>query len=274
MAYDNDYTYTMLDKNTDNDLSNDTFYAKLYRETRNKGKAPDEKGEDFTAQTFILRSSDAAGKDLRPFFEKWGLVASKNTNEYLNSKKYPVENKAIYYLNDEARRKRLAAMENNNMSAITMAKDTKVNGAFGTDKNGVQITEKTYLNQKEVPLNLSVNKDADKILGYEIIRKEATSTGSKDVPVGFVERDKEGKNGATSFTDVIDSVNNRAFEYKVRAYDYDLNVTSETVIGNVKVNHDGSIAKNNWIFDTNTRSANDVSDENTGAKFKMEKLIK
>lgn len=264
LAYDNDYTYTMLDKNTDNDLSNDTFYAKLYRETRNKGKAPDEKGEDFTAQTFIMRSSDAAGKDLRPFFEKWGLVASKNTNEYLNSKKYPVENKAIYYLNDEARRKRLAAMENNNMSAITMAKDTKVNGAFGTDKNGVQITEKTYLNQKEVPLNLSVNKDADKILGYEIIRKEATSTGSKDVPVGFVERDKEGKNGATSFTDVIDSVNNRAFEYKVRAYDYDLNVTSETVIGNVKVNHDGSIAKNNWIFDTNTRSANDVSDENTG----------
>lgn len=264
LAYDNDYTYTMLDKNTDNDLSNDTFYAKLYRETRNKGTAPNEAGQDSTAQTFIMRSSDAAGKDLRPFFEKWGLVASPKTNEYLNGKDYPLENKAIYYLNDEARRKRLAAMENSNMSSITMAEDTKVNATFGTDKNGVQITEKTYLNQKEVPLNLSVNKDADKILGYEIIRKEATSKGVEDVPVGFVERDKEGKNGETKFTDVIDSVNNRAFEYKVRAYDYDLNVTSETVIGNVKVNHDGSIAKSNWIFDTNTRSANDVADENTG----------
>ncbi|MBE6072592.1 MAG: hypothetical protein E7208_11635 [Clostridium butyricum] len=264
LAYDNDYTYRMLDNNTDNDFSNDTFYAKLYRETRKKGIAFNELGQDFTAQTFIMRSSDAVGKDLRPFFEKWGLVASPKTNEYLNSKDYPVENKAIYYLNDEARRKRLAAMENNNMSAITMAEDTKVNANFGTDKNGVQITEKTYLNQKEVPLNLSVNKDADKILGYEIIRKEATVAGSKEVPVGFIERDKVSENGATKFTDVIDSVNNRVFEYKVRAYDYDLNVTAETVIGNVKVNHDGSISKNNWVFDTNTRSTNDVSDENTG----------
>ena len=107
-------------------------------------------------------------------------------------------------------------------------------------------------------------KDADKILGYEIIRKEATTTGTKEVVVGFVERDKNGENGLTKYTDVIDAINNRAFEYKVRAYDYNLNVTQETTIGNIKVNHDGSISEANWTFDTNTRSDNDITDENSG----------
>lgn len=262
LAYDNDYTYKMLDLNTDNNLENDTFYAKLYRATRTNGAAESENGHDATAQTFIRRSSDAIGKDLRKFFEKWGLVASPKTNEYLNSKAYPEEDRAIYYLNDEARRLRLAAGENT--SLLSMAADTKVNASFGTDASGKQITNGSYLNQKEVPLTISVTKDSDKILGYEIIRKEATSTGTKEVVVGFVERDKNGVNGLTSYVDEIDAVNNRAFEYKVRAYDYNLKVTEETTIGSVKVNHDGSIAKSNWAFDTNTRSLEDVSDENSG----------
>lgn len=120
------------------------------------------------------------------------------------------------------------------------------------------------MNQKEVPFTFSVNNDSDKILGYEIIRKETTSTGTQEVVVGFVERDKAGQNGLTSYTDVIDVVNNRTFEYKVRAYDYNLNATEEVRIGSVKVNHDGSIAKNNWVFDTNTRSLEDSSDEHSG----------
>lgn len=262
LAYDEDNTYKMMDINTDNDIDNDTFYAKLYRVTREKGIAPNESGHDKTAQTFIMRSSDAVGKDLREFFEKWGIVASPNTNKYLDSKNYPKEDKAIYYLNDNARRKKLDAKNNNNPSSLVMANDTKVNASFGTDKNGNKITEKTYLNQKEVPLELSVNKDSDKILGYEIIRKEATSNGVKEVVSGFVERNAEGE--ITTYTDVIDAVNNRTFGYKVRAYDYDLNVTEVTEIGTVKVSHDGSIVKSDWKFDTNTRSVEDVADENTG----------
>lgn len=262
LAYDNDYTYNMLDINADNNLENDTFYAKLYRATRINGVASSESGYDSTAQTFIMRASDAAGKDLREFFEKWGLIASPNTNAYLNGKNYPKEDKAIYYLNDEARRLRLAAGDN--VSSITMASDTKVTASFGTDENGNKLSDRSYLNQKEVPLTLSVTKDSDKILGYEIIRKEATSIGTKEVVVGFVERDKDGENGLTNYIDVIDSINNRAFEYKVRAYDYNLNVTEETTIGSIKVNHDGSIAETNWVFDTNTRSDNDVADEHSG----------
>ena len=262
LAYDNDYTYKMLDLNSDSDPNNDTFFAKLYRMTRIKGIAVSEPGYDRTAQTFIMRASDAAGKDLREFFEKWGLVASPETNIYLNNMNYPKETKAIYYLNDEARRLRLAA--GSDTSTLTMATDTKVNASFGLDSSGKQITDRSYLNQKEVPLTLSVNKDSDKVLGYEIIRKETTDSGTKEVVVGFVERDKSGENGLTNYVDEIDAVNNRTFEYKVRAYDYNLNVTEETTIGTVKVNHDGSIAKSNWVFDTNTRSSEDIVDENSG----------
>ena len=262
LAYDDTYTYNMVETNSDGDLTNDTFYSKLYRVTREKGIAPSENGYDQTAQTYIMRASDAMQKDLRPFFKAWGLVASPNTDEYLDKMNYPVETKAIQYLNDDARRRRLDAISKNDMNSITMSEDVKVSASFGKDDKGNQVTEKTYLNQKSVPLNISVDKDNDKVLGYQIIRKEATATGFKEVPVGFVERNKEGN--VTQYNDVIDSVNNRTFTYKVKAYDYRLNVSDEFELGTVKVTHDGSLAKNDWTFDTNTISPDDTVCENTG----------
>lgn len=257
LAYDNDNTYEMIKNNTDGDLSNDTFFAKLYRATREKGIAKNDSKYDQVAQTFIMRSSDAAGKDLREFFARWGIVASPETNDYLNKMNYPKEDKAIFYLNDEARRKRLNAIEKDNLASLSMANDVNVEGSFG---NGIK--NKSYVSEKQVPLEFKVNKDNEKILGYEIIRKEATVTGTKETPVGFVERNTDSD--VTQYTDVIDAVNNRTFEYKVRAYDYNLNVTDTFVVGTIKVKHDGSIAKSNFTFDTNTRSASDVANENTG----------
>lgn len=257
LAYDNNNTYEMVKDNTDKDITNDTFFAKLYRVTREKGIASSEAGYDQTAQTFIMRCSDAVKKDLREFFARWGVVASPKTNAYLNEMGYPKEDKAIFYLNDEARRKRLEAINSNNLSSLEMAQDTKVEGTFA---NGV--TDKSYIRNNSVPLEFRVNKDNDKILGYEIIRKESTSTGTKETPVGFVARNTESD--VTTYTDVIDAVNNRTFEYKVRAYDYNLNVTETFDIGSVKVKHDGSIAKNNFTFDTNTRGVNDVPCEDSG----------
>ena len=262
LAYDNNHTYEMLELNKDTNLENDTFYAKLYRVTREKGIAESESGHDRTAQTYIMRASDAVGKDLREFFEKWGIVASPKTNAYLDKQNYPKEDKAIYYLNDEARRKRLEALDNNDLSSLIMAKDTTVTASFGLDRDGNQITDKTYLNQKEVPLQLSVTKDSEKILGYEIIKIESTSQGLQEVVSGFVERDQDSN--MTEYVDVIDVMNNRTFGYKVRAYDYNLNVTEETVLGTVKVSHDGSIKKTDWNFTTNTRGIDDVVGEHTG----------
>lgn len=257
LAYDNENTFDMLKLNKDGDISNDTFYAKLYRVTREKGIAPSEQGHDRVAQTFLIRSSDAVGKDLREFFEKWGIVASPKSNEYLDKMNYPKEDKAIYYLNDEARRKRLTALENNNIASLNMSTGVTVTGEFG---DGIQ--NKSYLNKKEVPLQFSVDKDNDKILGYEIIRKQATADGVEEIPCGFVVRDE--KDNITEYTDVIDSLNNRVFEYSVRAYDYNLNVTDTFKIGTVKVNHDGSLAESGFTFDTNTRGVDDVANEESG----------
>ncbi|MDE5977515.1 MAG: M60 family metallopeptidase, partial [Turicibacter sp.] len=262
LAYDNDHTYDMLEVNTDANLENDTFYAKLYRATREKGVAPSEAGYDQTAQTFIMRASDAVKKDLREFFEKWGVVASPATNAYLDEQNYPIEDKAIYYLNDEARRLRLQAIENNDLSSLIASESTQVIASFGLDENGNQIANHSYLNQNTVPLQLSVTQDNEKILGYEIIRVESTSQGLEESPVGFVERNHEGN--ITEYEDVIDVVNNRTFTYKVRAYDYNLNVTEETVLGTIKISHDGTVTKSDWTFETNTQGIDDVADENTG----------
>lgn len=259
LAYEENETYEMLQNNKDTDPNNDSFYAKLYKFNRIKTAATKEDGYNQVEQTFIMRASDAAGKDLREFFEKWGIVSSPNTNKYLDEMKYPKETRAIYYLNDEARRRRL-----DTSNSETMAKDTEVIANFGTDNNGNKITNRTYLNQKEIPLNLSVTKDSDKILGYEIIRKESTSTGIKEVPVGFVEIDRSTESGITSYVDTIDTINNRVLGYKVVAYDYDLNKTEEVIVGEIKVTHDGSIGESSWILSTNTTNDEDERDEHTG----------
>ena len=259
LAYEENETYEMLKNNKDTDLTNDSFYSKIYKFNRIKNPAPNESGYNQVEQTFIMRASDAAGKDLREFFEKWGIVSSPNTNKYLDEMKYPKETRAIYYLNDEARRRRL-----DTSNSETMAEDTTVIANFGIDKDGNTITNKTYLNQKEIPLNLSVTKDSDKILGYEIIRKESTSTGIKEVPVGFVEIDRSTENGITSYVDTIDAINNRVLGYKVIAYDYDLNKTEEVIVGEIKVTHNGSIGEASWILSTNTTNDEDERDEHTG----------
>ena len=269
LAYDNNETYKMLENNKDTDPNNDSFYAKLYRANRMKAAAPKEEGYDAVEQTFIMRASDAAQKDLREFFEKWGILASPNTNKYLDEMKYEKETRAIYYLNDEARRRRL-----DTSNTETMAKDTAVVANFGTDNEGNQITSKSYLNQKEVPLNLSVTKDSDKILGYEIIRKESTATGIVESPVGFVERDRTSESGVTTYVDSIDTLNNRVVAYKVVAYDYDLNKTEETVIGELKIAHNGSISETDWVLSTNTTNDEDERDEHSGHGTMQHGVIK
>lgn len=259
LAYEENATHKMLEVNKDTDPNNDSFYAKLYKYNRLKPAATNEDGYDAVEQTFIMRASDAAQKDLRGFFEKWGIIASPNTNTYLNSMNYEEETRAIYYLNDEARRRKL-----DTSNTETMAKDTTITASFGLDQDGNKITNKSYLNQKEVPFILSVNKDSDKILGYEIIRKEVTSTGIIERPVGFVERDRNSVDGTTTYVDSIDTLNNRVVEYKAVAYDYDLNKTEETVIGEVKIAHNGSIGESKWTLRTNTVNDEDERDEHSG----------
>lgn len=258
LAYEDNYTYEMLENNNDADESNDSFYAKLnraYRETKAETNDKD--------QLLIRRASDAAGKDLRGFFASWGLIADESTSIYLQQKfENPEdrETRKIQYLNDEARRKRLNAIDKNDMSLITMANDTNVISNF------VDVANNSIVNSNSISMNFNVDKDNNKILGYEIIRSdgnylnpETNKTEVKYRPVGFVSANSDG---SASFTDNIAPLNNRALTYKVVAYDYNLNPTREFEVGSVKLSHEGVTDSSNYTFKTNTVSTDDVNNEN------------
>lgn len=227
LAYDSQY----------NDVDNaDAFYGRMYRQYRSY-KAEDNPDKD---NLLIRMASDAAQKDLTAYFEKWGLTATEATKAYVS--KYDPEERAIYYLNDDARHYQLAGKPE-------MARNTTVKAGldYRTD-------QETQANQ--VTLTLNVSKDPDRILGYEIIRNGET--------IGFVNAASEGD---TVYTDVLTTLNNRVVNYEVVAYDYYLNTTDTFKLNPIKIEYDGSLAKNNWTLTSNMTSEGDewVEDFESGS---------
>ena len=231
LAYEDNYTSQMLITDNDNNPNNDSYFAKVNRAYRNLTEEEKKADRD---QKLIMVSSRVVQKDLTDFFIAHGITPTTETYAYIAKNKWEKETRKIQYINDEARRQRLAGIS-------AMATDTKVEASFGVDKEGNKIKDGSYVNQKEVPLNLSVTKDSEKILGYEIIRNGQ--------PWGFV--DAKG-NETIKYDDVIDTSNNRTFEYSIVAYDYLLNKTEEVNLGTIKVRHDGSISKSSLNLSTNT----------------------
>lgn len=252
LAYEDNYTSQMLITDTDDNPNNDSYFAKVNRAYRN---LTEEEKKGDRDQKLIMVSSRVAQKDLTDFFIAHGITPSLETYAYIAKNNWEKESRNIQYINDEARRQRLAGI-----SAISS--DTKVVASFGVDNEGKQIKDGSYVNQKEVPLSLSVNKENEKILGYEILRNGQ--------PWGFV----EAKNQKTiKYNDVIDAVNNRTFEYSIVAYDYLLNKTEPVKLGTVKVRHDGSISKQSLNLTTNTidkNNANDTHGHNEGLEHALD----
>lgn len=271
LAYEPGYTSQMLKNNTDKDLKNDSYYAKMNRLYRNLTTDEEKMDKD---QLLILKASEAAGKDLRGFFASWGLVANDTTKVYLQQLiekgKIMTETRKIQYLNDEAYRKRLQGVSD-------MAEDTTVKASFA---NGVK--DNTVVESNSITLNINVNKDNDKILGYEIIRNDGNIKGGENEgtkvnyrPVGFVNANADG---SATFTDNISPINNRAMTYKVIAYDYNLNATKEYTVGSVKLSHNGLInsedfvLKSNLITPENTSSEESTVNENTTETNELDKI--
>ena len=65
---------------------------------------------------------------------------------------------------------------------------TTLSAKFGNDSRGNEIVNGSYVNDKNVSINLSVDKSNDNILGYEIYRNGK--------PAGFIERNKNGQETA------------------------------------------------------------------------------
>ncbi|MFR2299363.1 MAG: discoidin domain-containing protein, partial [Clostridium paraputrificum] len=226
LAYDENPTSVMLITDRDNDLTNDSFYARLSKRAR---EASAEDSKLSYEQKIVRYASDVVQKDLTDFFKSWGIVPSEENIAYMAEKGYEKEGRKIQYLNDNGRRQILAGVQ-------SMSKDTSVEASLSYDDS---------TKSKSVELTLGTNKDSDKILGYEIYRNGKV--------IGFTTD--------SNFTDYV-SANNRVFTYEVVAYDYHLNKTEKLTLDPIKVSHDGSLTKNLWEVETNTSSSEDVNDEN------------
>ncbi len=215
LAYDNELTFT--DK--------DSIFSRINIESRNYKNTNNYSKDDL----LILFSSIAAKKDLTDYFEIWGIKASDGLKTELESYNLPKEDKAIYYLNDEARRYRLS-------NGKGISNSTKVTASIIEQNNA----------EKRITLTFNVNDESDKILGYEIIRNGET--------IAFVDGNTH------EFKDNIGSVNNRAFTYEVVAYDKLLNKTESYTLDEVKVSHDGSIKKDTFNIESNFKGENEIVD--------------
>lgn len=231
LAYDKNPTALMLQTDTDSDPTNDSIFAKISQRVRT---LTDEEKALPKEQILVRVASDAAGKDLSYFFYTWGIRADEATTTYLKEKGYEEESRNIQYLNDEARRKVITE------KVDAMAEDTKVTVSFDQE-----IPADSVIENKDITLNLGVNKDSDKILGYEISRNGQV--------IGFTTED--------TFTDSLGSINNRVVEYTVKAIDYHLNETFVVALDPIKVAHDGTMDKQGWSVETNMTSDEDVTDE-------------
>ena len=254
LAYEPGYTYEILDRNNDKDLTNDSYYTKMNILYRNR--TAEEKTIKDKDQLLIVMASKAAGKDLTDFFDSWGIKITSETKDILDKLNLPKEERKIQYLNDEAYRKRLAGV------GSISKEDTKVVASFKDES-----IKNTVLNSNSVTLSLNIDneKNKDKILGYEIIRNDGNTQGNENEgtkvnyrSVGFVNANEDG---SAEFTDNISPMNNRAVTYKVKAYDYNLNYTKEYEVGSVKLSHDGTLDSSKFLLKSNLISEELIPNE-------------
>lgn len=193
----------------------DDFYPTLHRLSRDLNL------RDLDVQNYFIRlASDAAQKDLTPFFERWGLHISDATYTYTS--KYEKETRALYYLNDEAMRYRLEG-------GTGMAEGSTVN---------VEAALGTAANDKVVTLTMTSDMEDEDILGYEIYRDGAL--------IAFTTEN--------TYVDEI-SANNVTHTYSVMAYDKLLNTTDKAYTEEVYIGAEAILAKSEYTIERTTASS-------------------
>ncbi len=220
-------------------ISEDDFYPTLHRLSR------EAQLEGLDVQNYFVRlASDAAQKDLTPFFERWGLHISEATYAYTS--KYAKETRALYYLNDEAMRYRLDGGQG-------MAEGSTVE-ITATVGQGEDANEAQGANDKVVTLTLSSDMAKNDLLGYEIYRD-----GER---IAFTTED--------TYVDEI-SANNITHTYSVVAYDKLLNTTEEAYADEVYIGAEGTMDKSAYTIDRTTASGLQIvlpaAPEVVGLKF-------
>ncbi|MDE6636488.1 MAG: M60 family metallopeptidase, partial [Lachnospiraceae bacterium] len=237
-----------FDNNTDDrhifdnyeDQFNNLFFARVDTYSRNPKAAPQEglALNGGTDQNLMRLACAAANKNIIPFFERWGMVPDSATLEYAAKYGEP-ETKALYYVNDNARDYRVAHPSED-----------------GSIKDSDAASAVVSSNSNQVEINITTDRDADLILGYEIVRT-MTSNGQKSTKViGFKPIDTAE---STIYVDTITSINNRVMEYEVRAVDKYLNYSKTAYAGPVKIQTDGVLGKSEWTVETTMTSIDDTT---------------
>ena len=168
-------------------------------------------GGETGYQDRVARTASAvANRNLTEFFTRWGMTLSQGTKAALE--KYPAEPRALWYLNDQSRRDRLAnAPEGKGTVSLTAARE----------------------GEKAVKLTITPSITQGKVQGYEILRNGA--------PIAFTTE--------KTYTDTIGSANHRTFTYGVRAYDSLGNLIAEASAPELRIAYDKAVPADAYTLD-------------------------
>ncbi|MDE7365001.1 MAG: M60 family metallopeptidase [Ruminococcus sp.] len=249
LAYDKPYNFKTYD--TNKEILDNLFYARMDTYSRNPSKAPAPNGISLTLsggtdQQLMRLACAASEKNVLEFFERWGKTPNTETKSYASQ--FEKEKRAIMYANDDSRiyaMKGESSLVDKNGEKVSVIDDVKVSVGKGTEANKVTIkidVDSEKINEKD-------------ILGYEIIRRTISGGDVKETPIGFA----TGK----TFTDTVTSLNNRTVSYKVTLIDHYLNRSVAFDTDMVKIQHDGSLDKTHWSISTSGLSATSIVEEAT-----------
>lgn len=178
----------------------------------------------------------AAEKNVLEFFTRWGMTPDAKTKKY--AEQFDAEERAIYYINDEAREYRAEG-------GSSIADSVEVTATAQQDA----------ADPSRVTLTMEASgKDgaamSGELFGYEITRIQRRYGKEERQVVGFTQEN--------TFTDVISGINNRVVGYEVRGIDWCMMPTEAYVLADeILVSHDGSMDKTGWSITVNTLSKAD-----------------
>lgn len=225
LAYDKGYnfkTYSDYGEQLDN-----LFFARVDTYSRTPSAAPAPGGIALTLsgssdQILMRLSCAAAEKDILEFFRRWGKEPDSETIAYAGQ--FEKETRAIFFANDDSR---VYALEGSGSSLSTdSASDAIGNVSISSSANTVNLNFN------------SVNIPTSDVLGFEIVRCTISGGETQEIPVGFTR--------GTSFTDTVNSMNNRTVFYKITLIDNYLNRSASVTSDTVKIQHEGYLDKSSW----------------------------
>lgn len=238
LAYDNGFNFKTYE-NYDEQLAN-LFFARMDTYSRNPGKAPTP-GDALLSlcgdkdQDLMRLACAAAEKDILEFFERWGMTPNADTISYASC--FPKETRAIYYVNDDSRVKRLA-----NPTGPFAAEGVQALGDGTT-----AAVDSNSANKVNLKFSLASGVNQADVLGYEVVRCMTSNGDEEKEVVGFAT--------GNEFTDTITTLNNRVVTYEVTAIDQHLNRSAVKRLAPVKISHKGNIDKTYWSVSTNDMEA-------------------